>query len=238
MLAFAVVVFASPATVSAAEDPESAYYAKAYAEHYQVPVELVHAIIAQESGWNHRAVSVKGARGLMQLMPPTAASLGVRDCFDKNQNIGGGVRHLRTLLNEFQGDMRLAVAAYYAGEYRVGRRGLSTAIQRSCPTFGKCECAISPSYKFTGKKVRRKVGNEELPVVAIARLGNHIADGGAKIRVQWWNLNLPFHCNGCRPRRCPRSRSETDILTDRSPKASLRPFLRYQSHRIPSRIFV
>ena len=61
----------------------------------------------------------------MQLMPPTAASLGVRDCFDKNQNIGGGVRHLRALLSEFQGDMRLAVAAYYAGEYRVGRRGLS-----------------------------------------------------------------------------------------------------------------
>ena len=99
VLAFAVVVFASPATVSAAEDPESAYYAKVYAEHYQVPVELVHAIIAQESGWNHRAVSVKGARGLMQLMPPTAASLGVRDCFDKNQNIGGGVRHLRSLVS-------------------------------------------------------------------------------------------------------------------------------------------
>jgi soluble lytic murein transglycosylase-like protein len=123
-LAFAVVAFASLGMAAAAEDPESAYYAKAYAEHYQVPVELVHAIIAQESGWNHRAVSVKGARGLMQLMPPTAASLRVRDSFDKSQNIGGGVRYLRALLREFHGDMRLAVAAYYAGEYRVGHRGL------------------------------------------------------------------------------------------------------------------
>ena len=120
----AVVAFVSPAIAAAAEDPESAYYAKAYAEHYQIPLELVHAIIEQESRWNPRAVSPKGARGLMQLMPPTAASLGVRDSFDKGQNIGGGVRYLQALLREFHGDMRLAVAAYYAGEYRVGRRGL------------------------------------------------------------------------------------------------------------------
>jgi soluble lytic murein transglycosylase-like protein len=124
-LLLALIAFARPGMAATAEDPESAYYAKAYAEHYHVPVELVHAIIAQESGWNQRAVSVKGARGLMQLMPPTAASLGVRDSFDKSQNIGGGVRYLRCLLREFDGDMRLAVAAYFAGDYRVGRRGLS-----------------------------------------------------------------------------------------------------------------
>ena len=124
VLVCAVIAFASPVIAVAAEDPESAYYAKAYAEHYQVPLELVHAIIQQESRWNHHAISPKGARGLMQLMPPTAAAFGVRDSFDKGQNIGGGVRYLQVLLREFHGDLRLAVAAYYAGEFRVGRRGL------------------------------------------------------------------------------------------------------------------
>jgi len=84
-----------------------------------VPRELVHAIIQQESNWNDRAVSGKGARGLMQLMPNTASGLGVRDAFDMKDNIGGGVRYLRNLLTQYHGDMRLAVAAYYAGEHRV-----------------------------------------------------------------------------------------------------------------------
>lgn len=85
------------------------------AEHYGVDPKLVHAIISVESGWDPRAVSRKGAQGLMQLMPQTAARYGVRDVFDPLENIEGGARYLRDLLHEFNGDLRLALAAYNAG---------------------------------------------------------------------------------------------------------------------------
>src|SRR6266851_2597976 len=73
---------------------------------------LVAAIIEAESEFNPRAVSRKGARGLMQLMPATASSLSVHDSFDPHENIDGGVRHLRRLLDRFHGNVPLAVAAY------------------------------------------------------------------------------------------------------------------------------
>jgi len=76
-------------------------------------------VIRVESGFNARAVSRKGARGLMQLMPETAAILGVRDSFDPVENINGGVRHLRGLLDRFGNDLPLVLAAYNAGEGAV-----------------------------------------------------------------------------------------------------------------------
>jgi soluble lytic murein transglycosylase-like protein len=89
------------------------------AARYDVPERLVWAVIQVESGFDHRAVSPKGARGLMQLMPETAAILGVRDCFNPRQNIDGGTRHLQAMLRKFRYDVRLAVAAYNAGEKPV-----------------------------------------------------------------------------------------------------------------------
>lgn len=106
-------------------DPEAMYYVNAYADHYGVPRALVYAVIDQESGWNPRAVSNKGAMGLGQLMPATARRYGVGQPFLKSDNIGGCVRYLWNLLVWFHGDMRLAVAAYYTGETRVARHGLS-----------------------------------------------------------------------------------------------------------------
>ena len=97
-------------------------YARHIAEaaaRYDVPERLVWAIIQVESGFDHRAVSPRGARGLMQLMPETAAILGVRDSFNPRQNIDGGTRHLQALLRKFRYDVRLAVAAYNAGEKPV-----------------------------------------------------------------------------------------------------------------------
>lgn len=93
------------------------------ATRYGVPEKLVSAVIRVESGFNARAVSPKGARGLMQLMPETASSLGVRDTFDPRQNIDGGVRHLRGLMERFGNNLPLVLAAYNAGEQAVNWYG-------------------------------------------------------------------------------------------------------------------
>ena len=100
-------------------------WADYYAASYRVPRELVHSIIEVESGWQPRAVSNKGAAGLMQLMPATAATFGVTNRFEIAQNIRGGVAYLSHLLRLFQGDVRLAAAAYIAGEARILSAGLA-----------------------------------------------------------------------------------------------------------------
>lgn len=102
------------------------YYVDAYAKHYGVPRELVVAIIEQESHWDPRAVSDKGAVGLMQLMPSTWSRYGVADPTNISQNIGGGVHYLADLLAQFR-DFRLAVASYYCGSLYPSKRGLSYA---------------------------------------------------------------------------------------------------------------
>jgi soluble lytic murein transglycosylase-like protein len=90
---------------------------------YDVEYALVKAIIKAESGFNHKAVSPKGARGLMQLMPATAQQHGVQDVFKPRDNIEGGVRHLKWLLDRYGGNVPYAVAAYNAGTQRVETAG-------------------------------------------------------------------------------------------------------------------
>lgn len=118
---------ASAALICGAQPSRTALVETAdyYADLYRVPRELVHLIIEIESSWQPFVVSEKGAAGLMQLMPQTAATLGVTNRFDVDQNIRAGVAYVARLLSLFEGDIRLAAAAYYAGEGRIRRSGLA-----------------------------------------------------------------------------------------------------------------
>lgn len=82
---------------------------------YAIPESLISSMIQQESGYNEKAVSPKGAKGLMQLMPQTAELMGVKDIFNPEENIEGGVKYLKNLLERFDGDVVKALAAYNAG---------------------------------------------------------------------------------------------------------------------------
>ena len=103
--------------------PEISSLVEKTAGEHQVDPKLVHAIIQVESGYNPRALSRKGARGLMQLIPATAARFGVRNSFNPRQNLEGGVTYLKYLLDLFGGNVPLSVAAYNAGENAVLRKG-------------------------------------------------------------------------------------------------------------------
>ena len=108
---------------SSANPAEYENIIRANAEKYGVSASLIKAVIHAESGYNPNAVSRKGASGLMQLMPGTARSLKVNNCFDPKDNVEGGVKYLRFLLDTFRGDVSLAVAAYNAGLNKVAKFG-------------------------------------------------------------------------------------------------------------------
>jgi soluble lytic murein transglycosylase-like protein len=117
-------VEAAPAeSVPAVSEPEGEVdldtYIKQVAARYDVPADLVGAVIEAESSRNPRAVSRRGARGLMQLMPKTAKRLGVDDPFDPRANIEAGVKHLRAMIDIFGNDLPRVLAAYNAGEVAV-----------------------------------------------------------------------------------------------------------------------
>lgn len=100
-------------------------FVRQYAAHYRVPPEFIAALIDVESRWNPRAVSNKGAMGLMQLMPATAQRFGAFDPFNPEQNVAAGTRYVTALMWEFHGEMRLVTAAYYAGDRGIAREQLN-----------------------------------------------------------------------------------------------------------------
>ncbi len=109
---------AAPARVSSSSKRKLEEYdafIESAATRYKIPVALVKAVMHAESAFNPNALSHVGASGLMQLMPATAQEMYVKDIFDPKENIEGGVRYLRVLANEFDGDMVKMVAAYNAG---------------------------------------------------------------------------------------------------------------------------
>jgi soluble lytic murein transglycosylase-like protein len=119
---------AEPAALPAIVDPRNpgaAYRGiiEQVAREVAMSPQLLHAVIQVESGYQAHARSPKGAQGLMQLMPATAERFGVHDAFDPRQNIRGGALYLKWLLEYFRGDLRLALAAYNAGEAAVVKAG-------------------------------------------------------------------------------------------------------------------
>lgn len=108
-------------SASSTAEKRIGHFIAGYAKQYRLEPALLRAVIKVESDFNPTAVSPKGARGLMQLMPPTAAALNVLDPFDPDENIRAGAGELRRLLNRFNGDVKLALAAYHAGEARISR---------------------------------------------------------------------------------------------------------------------
>jgi len=118
---------------------------------YGVRVELVHAVIQAESSYNPRAVSHAGAVGLMQLMPATAKRFGVSDSKNPRQNIDGGVRYLKFLLNYFDNNLKLAVAGYNAGENAVIKHG------RKIPPYKETRRYVTKVMKYLR---RNQVSNQ------------------------------------------------------------------------------
>lgn len=119
----------------------------AKAEKYRLAPELIHAVIEAESAYNPVAVSHAGAVGLMQLMPKTAERLGVNDSTDPAQNIEGGAKYLRQLLNLFDNDLRLALAGYNAGE------GAVMKYDNSVPPYKETQNYV----KIVLRKLRRNI---------------------------------------------------------------------------------
>jgi|Deesub1362A_J573_1020465.scaffolds.fasta_scaffold00004_14 soluble lytic murein transglycosylase len=111
------------------------------ADKYRIDPMLIKAIIAAESNFNARAVSKKGAMGLMQLMPSTAVAMGVLNPFNPEENIEGGIRYLKHLLEKFDGDLNLALAAYNAGPTNVKKYG-------NVPPIKETQNYIKKVYSF------------------------------------------------------------------------------------------
>ena len=126
------------------------------ADKYGLDGDFVKAVIKAESNFNHKAVSKKGARGLMQLMPKTAMNLGVNDSFNPGANIDGGIRHLCYLINLYDGDLPLVLAAYNAGEAAVAK-------YRGIPPYAETRIYVRQVLGFYD---RYKKATQNKPIVA------------------------------------------------------------------------
>jgi soluble lytic murein transglycosylase-like protein len=127
-------------------------------QRHQIDPDFINSVIRAESGYNNRAVSKKGAQGLMQLMPRTASQLGVANSFDPNANVEGGTKYLRELLEKYNYDVPKALAAYNAGSRRVDQyRGVppyfetQTYVAKIIRDYNRKKLAQNPSLAHKAK---------------------------------------------------------------------------------------
>ncbi len=120
------------------------------AKKYEMDQHLIQAVVRTESNFNYKAVSRRGAQGLMQIMPQTGKSLGLKDPFDPEQNIDTGVRYLKYLLTRFKGDTSLALAAYNAGPTAVEK-------YKAIPPFAETQDYVSKIKKYYSKISQRSL---------------------------------------------------------------------------------
>jgi hypothetical protein len=133
---------------------------------YKLDPDLVNSVIRAESGFNVRAVSPKGAQGLMQLMPQTASQLGVQNAFDPQANVEGGTRYLRELLERYDFDLVKALAAYNAGPQRVEQYG-------GVPPYNETHAYVARIVRdFNRKKLAQKNATTAAPIHASAKKAN------------------------------------------------------------------
>lgn len=134
--------------------PSTAYdsFIEVVARENGLSSDLVKAVAMAESGFDPRALSPKGAQGIMQLMPATARRYGVRNAFDPFESLRGGAMHLRDLLDEFDGNVKLALAAYNAGSGAVRRHGGVPAYRETLEYVRKIESTLN----HTGNRGRRR----------------------------------------------------------------------------------
>ena len=151
-----------------------------YAQQYGVDQDLVWAVIRQESGFNPHAVSPKGAMGLMQLMPGTAAMLGVSDAFDVEQNIAGGIKYLERCLSQFNQDVCLALAAYNAGPDNVVK-------YQGCPPFPETRHYVASVLKaYAGEPIR-----EDLKLIGLSPVMDEEVPDPVRPRGLAWRVPRP-----------------------------------------------
>jgi soluble lytic murein transglycosylase-like protein len=129
---------------------------KAASGTYHLDPDLVNSVIRAESGFNVRAVSPKGAQGLMQLMPQTASQLGVQNAFDPQANVEGGTRYLRELLERYDFDLIKALAAYNAGPQRVEQYG-------GVPPYYETKAYVARIVRDFNKKKLAQKSSEQTP---------------------------------------------------------------------------
>ena len=129
-------------------------YVLEYSNRHSLRPELVRAVIQVESGYNARALSPKGAMGLMQLMPDTARMLGVQRPYDPEQNIRGGTRYLRLLIDKYEGSEELALAAYNAGSGAVDRYGKRIPPYRETRDYVRKVGSKAGDAAYTTRKLR------------------------------------------------------------------------------------
>ncbi len=159
---------------SSVKNADYSGYVKQAAAKYEIEPELINAVIKTESNGNHRAVSSKGAMGLMQLMPSTAYDMNVVNPFNPEENIEGGTKYLRQLLEKFNGDLTLALAAYNAGPKTVEK-------YRNVPPISETRQYVKKIISLVKGKSNYSFSDsigQNIPVTEPARIYKVVLDDG------------------------------------------------------------